>query len=212
MKEDIRMLKKELESTQDQFWNIDKDAGELLQSLVFIHRPKQLLEIGTSNGYSAILMAEVASQYGGHITTIEYFEKRIELAQENITKAGLSDSISILQGDALEVLQTLEQRIDFAFIDANKKQYGKYLEHCLRLTNPGALIVADNTISHRNKLDDFFTAIQTNKSIDVLEVEIGTGLVITSTSIVFSVMAIFSASPNPIASTSLSPSDTRIFK
>ena len=90
-----------------EYWNIDKDAGILLQALLFTHQPKNILEIGTSNGYSAILMAEVVSQYGGHITTIEFSEKRISLAQTNIEEANLSDYITILQGDAAEVLSKL---------------------------------------------------------------------------------------------------------
>ena len=163
----------------DQFWNIDKTAGQLLQALVFTHQPKQILEIGTSNGYSAILMAEIASQYNGHITSIEFHEKRIILAQENLEKAGLSNSVTILQGDALEVLKNIQdQRFDFFFIDANKKQYGEYFTECMRLANPRAIIVADNTISHRHSLDSFFEELKKAQDITILESEIGTGLVI----------------------------------
>lgn len=179
MHSDISLLKKELEATQEQFWNIAPEAGQLLQALIFTHTPKQILEIGTSNGYSAILMAEIASQYGGHITSIEFHEKRIILAQDNLAKAGLSDSVTILQGDALEVLKKFQdERFDFVFIDANKKQCGDYFTQCIRVANPGAIIVADNTISHRHSLDSFFEAIKHTKNIDILESEIGTGLVI----------------------------------
>jgi len=198
-----------MESSKE-FWNVDKNAGNLLQALIFTHHPKHILEIGTSNGYSAILMAKIAQQYGGHITTIEYFEKRIALAKKNARQEGVSDAITVVQGDALEVLSRFSpsyegelegvleskatptpasagtppypggrnMRFDFFFIDANKKQYAQYLEHCLRLANPGAIIVADNTISHRNKLADFFAALENNKNIQFLELEIGAGLVI----------------------------------
>lgn len=163
----------------DQFWNIDTAAGQLLQALVFTHQPKNILEVGTSNGYSAILMAEIASQYGGHITTIEFHEKRIILAKNNLQKAGLLNLVTILQGDALEILHGFEkERFDFFFIDANKKQYGEYFKECMRLANHGAIIVADNTISHRHSLDSFFKELEIAKDLDVLESEIGTGLVI----------------------------------
>ena len=163
----------------DQFWNIDTAAGQLLQALVFAHQPKNILEVGTSNGYSAILMAEIASQYGGHITTIEFHEKRIILAKDNVQKAGLSNSVTILQGDALELLHSFEkERFDFFFIDANKKQYGEYFKECIRLANHEAIIVADNTISHRHSLDSFFEAIENTADINILESKIGTGLVI----------------------------------
>ncbi len=105
MTPNIQHIKQELETTSKQFWNIDKYAGELLQSLIFTHQPKEILEIGTSNGYSAILMAEIASQYDGHITTIEFFDERVKLATDNIARAGLSDTITILQGDAVEILR-----------------------------------------------------------------------------------------------------------
>ena len=179
-----------MESSKE-FWNVDTNAGNLLQALIFTHRPKHILEIGTSNGYSAVLMAKIAQQYGGHITTIEYFEKRIALAKENAAQEGVGDGITFLQGDALEVLRSLSSPLppspktgegtsgfDFFFIDANKKQYAQYLEHCLRLANPEAIIVADNTISHRNKLDDFFAALENNQKIRFIELAIGTGLAV----------------------------------
>lgn len=175
----IESIKRELEETREQFWNIDPVAGELLQSLIFTHQPQSILEIGTSNGYSAILMAEIASQYGGHVTSIEFHEKRIILAKENIEKAGLSNSVAILQGDALELLKSLgSSRFDFFFIDANKKQYGDYFRQCVHLAAPDAIIVADNTVSHRHSLDDFFDTIQQESRARVLELNIGTGLTI----------------------------------
>lgn len=164
----------------DEFWNIDATAGQLLQALIFTHQPKHILEIGTSNGYSAILMAEIASRYGGHVTSIEFHEKRIILAKENLEKASLLNSVTILQGDALEVLGDFSSTFDFFFIDANKKQYGEYFKECMRLANSGAIIIADNTISHRHSLDSFFEELEQLKNIKYLELAIGTGLVIVN--------------------------------
>jgi predicted O-methyltransferase YrrM len=164
--------------SQAEYWNIDPQAGQLLQALIFTHQPKQILEIGTSNGYSAILMASIAKQYGGHITTIEFFQKRIDLAKENIEKENLLKYIDIIQGDAMTILKTLDIPFDFFFIDATKREYADFFKECMRLANPNAIIVADNTVSHRDKLDSFFEEIKKEKNIDILELEIGTGLVI----------------------------------
>jgi len=195
-----------------EYWNIDTDAGILLQALLFTHQPKNILEIGTSNGYSAILMAEVASQYGGHITTIEFSEKRIALAQTNIEDANLSEYITILQGDAAEVLSKLSasspdlssravtrdpdnatwipgqarndgmnhhaQHFDLFFIDASKKDYLDFFNLCMKIASPHALLVFDNTISHKHALAEFHEAMQHNKKIQILELDIGDGLLI----------------------------------
>ncbi|HSX24692.1 MAG TPA: class I SAM-dependent methyltransferase [Candidatus Andersenbacteria bacterium] len=181
MEKHIELLKKQLETTREQFWNVDPNAGQLIQALIYSHQPKHILEIGTSNGYSAIIMAEIASQYGGHVTTIEYFEKRISLAQENIRQAGLTDSITILQGNAVEVLTSFvdeNKKFDFFFLDANKKQYAEYFINCMQLVNPQAIITADNTISHRNQLNEFFEVIYKEKRAHILELSIGMGLVV----------------------------------
>jgi len=160
------------------YWNVDEQAAELLQALVHTHQPKEILEVGTSNGYSAIMMGAIASRYGGKITTIEYFEERVKLAHENIHAAGLSQTIQILKGDATDILPSLTKKFDFFFLDANKEEHVLYFGHVMRLANPGAIIVADNTISHRKKLSEFFEAVEREQRAKALELSIGTGLMV----------------------------------
>ncbi len=181
---------------QKKYWNIDEATGELLQALIHTHKPKNILEIGTSNGYSAICMGRIAKNYGGHITTIEFFEERVNLARENIETEELSKTIEVVQGDATEILQSLatgkrlgltvktpsveeaRESFDFIFLDANKAEYALYFQHAMRIITLGGIIVADNTISHAKKLTEFFAAVQNEPRARTLPLTIGTGLMI----------------------------------
>lgn len=113
-------------------------AGQLL-------KPKKILEIGTAIGYSAILMSNFL-QKDGKITTIERYSKMIEEAKKNIEKAGLEDTISILEGEAEEILPTLNEEYDLVFIDAAKGQYLEFLNICMKLLRPGGLLISDNIL------------------------------------------------------------------
>lgn len=186
---------------QKKYWNIDRQAGALLQALIHTHKPQHILEVGTSNGYSAILMGKVAKTYGGNIQTTEFFEERVQLARENIEKEGLSETVEVLQGDAMEILPSLVgapekllgltvknpsveeartnlQPFDFVFLDANKEEYVAYFTYAIQLMPKGGIIIADNTISHRNKLSAFFEAVKNEPRANALELTIGTGLMV----------------------------------
>ncbi len=176
--------------SQKKYWNIDPASGALLQALIHTHTPKNILEVGTSNGYSAILMGRVAKQYNGHITTIEFFEERVKLARENIEKETLTNTIEVLQGDAIEILSRflplpegeLEGvgAFDFVFLDASKEEHADYFKRVIQLMPSGGIIVADNTISHKEKLSEFFEAVQQEQRADALNLEIGSGLMVIS--------------------------------
>ena len=116
-----------------------------LKVLLAMQQPKQILEVGTAIGFSALLMAE----YGPadcHITTIEKYEKRIPLARENFKKAGREDRITLLEGDATEILKELEGPYDLIFMDAAKGQYIHFLDDVLRLLAPEGVLVSDNVL------------------------------------------------------------------
>ena len=123
-------------------------APEVAQLLIVLGRlvkPVRILEVGTAIGYSSILLAEVLAQ-NGRIDTIERQEEMILKARENIKKAGLENTISIIAGDAEEVLKCLDKEYDMIFLDAAKGQYPEFLPECLRMLKTGGLLVADNVL------------------------------------------------------------------
>ena len=135
-----------------------------LKVLLAMQQPKQILEVGTAIGFSALLMAE----YGPadcHITTIEKYEKRIPLARENFKKAGREDRITLLEGDATEILKELEGPYDLIFMDAAKGQYIHFLPDILRLLPPGGLLISDNVLQDGDIIESRFAVTRRNRTI-----------------------------------------------
>ena len=116
-----------------------------LKVLLAMQQPKQILEVGTAIGFSALLMAEYGPE-DCHITTIEKYEKRIPLARENFKKAGREDRITLLEGDATEILKELEGPYDLIFMDAAKGQYIHFLPDILKLMPEGGVLLSDNVL------------------------------------------------------------------
>ena len=115
---------------------IRKETQSFLKVLLQIHRPMRILEAGTAVGFSALLMNAYASE-GCHITTIENYEKRIPIARENFRRAGKEEAITLVEGDALEVMKGLEGPFDLIFMDAAKGQYIHYMPEAIRLLRKG---------------------------------------------------------------------------
>ena len=150
-----------LEETQRQFWNIPRVTGGLINMFIKMMEVKNALEIGTSNGYSGLWIAKALKETGGKLTTIEYYEKRQSIAIENFKKCGVFDLVRPLQGDAIETILSFppEEKFDFVFIDANKRQYVEYFKLIKPHLTPKALIVADNITSHAEKVQTFVDAV-----------------------------------------------------
>lgn len=122
-----------------------KLVGQLLKLLVQISGAKQILEIGTFTGYSAITMAEVLPP-GGQIITIEMNIRYQEMAEKYIQETGFADKIKLMKGNAAELLDTLSQPFDFVFLDADKVRYPLYFEKIVPKMKAGALLVCDNVL------------------------------------------------------------------
>lgn len=162
---------KELEKTQKEFWNIDRSSANLLSILIKSANYRNIVEVGASNGYSGLWLADAARQTDGKVITVEFHKCRFDVAKANFEECGLSDFIDIKQEMAIDMLNELtkedynakeEQFIDFAFVDANKAQYIKYYEIIDKKLRKGGMICFDNMISHKEKVADLYEAITDN--------------------------------------------------
>ncbi len=169
---------KGLEETQKNFWNISRVTGEFLYTLIKTANCKNVVEIGTSNGYSGIWLGKALKETGGHLTTIEFWEKRFSIARENFKACGVNDCISIIQGSACDVLKEFPEdfKIDFAFIDANKKEYIDYFKLIHPHLNEGGFIACDNVLSHKEKTQSFIDAINNHPDYENVVLSLPAGL------------------------------------
>ncbi len=143
---------------------IRKSMQSLLKFLLALTKPEKILEVGTAVGFSALLMSEYGPE-GCHITTIENYEKRIPAARENFRRAGREERITLLEGDAAEVLKTLSGMYDMIFMDASKGQYLHFLPDVLRLLAPGGLLVSDNVLQDGDVMESRFAVTRRNRTI-----------------------------------------------
>ena len=135
---------------------IRKDMQYLLRTLLTMNRPKKILEVGTAIGFSAILMGE-STDSDCMITTIENYEKRIPI--------GMEDRITLIEGDAQDVLKEIDDTFDFVFMDAAKGQYINFLPDIERLTESGSVIVTDNVLQDGDILESHFIVDRRNRTI-----------------------------------------------
>jgi predicted O-methyltransferase YrrM len=173
---------------------VTPEVAQLLIVLGRILRPTRILEIGTAIGYSSILLAGTLAP-GGRIDTIERQEEMLLLARENIKKAGLEHTISVIAGDADEVLKCLDKRYDMIFMDAAKGQYPEFLPECLRLLKRGGLLVSDNVLYKGmitgeepavrrkrtivNRLRIYLDSLSSNPALDTSILPVGDGIAIS---------------------------------
>lgn len=143
---------------------IRKETQSFLKVLLGIKKPLRILEVGTAVGFSAVLMSEYMPKEG-HITTIENYEKRIPIARENFRRAGKEDKITLLEGDALEIMKGLSGLYDFIFLDAAKGQYIYYLPEAIRLLSQGGVLVTDNVLQDGDVIQSRFAVERRNRTI-----------------------------------------------
>jgi len=155
--------------------NINANEGAFLRDQVIAAKPKRALEIGTSNGYSAIWIALGLHQTNGHLTTLEIDGAKVKLARENFRAAGVESLITLQPGDALKEIPQLSGLFEFVFIDAWKHDYVKYLDMVLPLVPPGGVIVAHNVTNQRAELQDFIDRVESDPRLKTTIADPGPG-------------------------------------
>lgn len=169
------------------------DTLEVVDKILTEIKPKRILEIGTAVGYSAICFSKYL-QPGGKIDTIERDAERVAEARINIEKVGIADKINIYEGDAVEILPTLNEKYDVVFIDAAKGKYPFFLKEALRMIKPNGVILADNILykgyvmsdynKHKQRtavrnLREYVKEVTENPNIETEILEVGDGLAIS---------------------------------
>lgn len=169
------------------------DTLEVIAKILNEIKPNKILEIGTAVGYSAICFSEYL-QEDGKIDTIERDIERVKEARENIKKAEVEEKINIYEGDAVEILPTLDEKYDVVFIDAAKGKYPFFLSQALRMIKPGGVIIADNVLykgyvmsdynKHKQRtavrnLREYIAEITNNENLETEILEVGDGLAIS---------------------------------
>lgn len=169
------------------------DTLEVIETYLAKKKPERILEIGTAVGYSAMCFTNFLAE-NGRIDTIEREEERVKEAKENIKKVGVENKIHIYEGDAVEILPTLNEKYDAVFIDAAKGKYPFFLKEALRMINPKGIIFADNilykgyVLSDYNKhkqrtavrnLREYIKEVSENPNLETEILEVGDGLAVS---------------------------------
>ena len=190
-KEELKKIKEK--ALKEYIPIIMDDTLEVVDNILKELKPKRILEIGTAVGYSAICFSEYL-QEGGKIDTIERDEERVKEAKENIKKVGVQNKINIIEGDAVEILPTLNEKYDMIFIDAAKGKYPFFLQQALRMLNKNGVILADNILykgyvmsdynKHKQRtavrnLREYIAEVTNNPNLETEILEVGDGLAIS---------------------------------
>jgi caffeoyl-CoA O-methyltransferase len=146
-------------------WNVTPEDGRLLRVLTEAIGAKQVVEIGTSHGYSAIWFCLALQTTGGRLITHEIDPDRVSLARENFKRAGVEHIVTLVEGDAHKTVTMLKGPIDILFLDADKAGNIDYLNKLLPLVRPGGLILAHNTTDLESLMQDYLEAVTTNPGL-----------------------------------------------
>ncbi len=156
--------------------NITRDTGEFLAVLVRAMAARRVLEIGTSNGYSTLWLAEAASEIGGCVTTVEFAQHKVDLAAANFARAGLSPTITLVHDDAGRFLQrSADAAYDLIFLDSERPEYPGWWPQLRSVLRPGGLLVVDNATSHAEQMAPFVALVNADAGFATCLVPLGNG-------------------------------------
>ncbi|MHC3471116.1 O-methyltransferase [Streptomyces sp. 7R007] len=157
--------------------NMTPDAARLISLLIRVQRSTSVLEIGTSNGYSAIWFADALRDTGGLLTTVETDEARVAEALRNLERAGVRDHVHVVHADGADVLaRTPDASVDLVVLDAERPAYVEYWPHLRRVLTPYGAVAVDNAVSHREQVAPFRELLTAAEDFDVELHEVGDGV------------------------------------
>lgn len=161
--------------------NLHPDSAALLAVLVRAKQARKVLEVGTSNGYSTLWLADAVRDTGGSLCTLEIDKARKKAARQNLREAKLEDFVRMEVCDAGEFLRDYPKYFDVVLLDADRSQYTAYWPHLQRiLTKPGSLLVVDNVLSHADEVQAFIALVEADKNFSSMVLDIGAGLLLVS--------------------------------
>ena len=161
----------------DRWRNVEPETADLIGVLTRAAGARRILELGTSNGYSTIWLADAAEATGGRVVSVDIDPPRIWLAAANLAEAGLVDQVELRSEDAAATLaRSSDAEWDFVFLDAERPEYAGYVRDLLRVLAPGGVLAVDNVRSHEQELVEFTTLIEAEASLTQTVVPVGAGL------------------------------------
>jgi predicted O-methyltransferase YrrM len=161
----------------DRFRNVEPETAELLGVLIRATGARRILELGTSNGYSTIWLADAALSTGGRVVSVDVDAGRTDLARANLAAAGLGDHVELRTQDAGSILAGAPDAAwEFVFLDAERPAYPGYLEDLVRTLAPRGVLAIDNVLSHAHELTEFTALIEREPRLTQTVVPIGAGL------------------------------------
>ena len=177
--EQYQPILRRLEKTAKQYTNIAPENGQFLAILIRAIQAQNVLEIGTSNGYSAIWLAAALKETGGRLITLEFDPARAVEAKAHLQEVGLDSIVEIRVGNALDEIPKCNATFDLVFLDAEKHEYRRYLELVLPNIRPGGLIVADDTITMRDEMPDYIEFVFNTPTLHSVDIPLDDGVILS---------------------------------
>jgi len=162
---DVAKLLQQIKAADTDLLAVSEEDGRFLRLTAASIHAARALEIGGANGYSAIWIGLGLRATGGKLTSIEYDPARAKTAGENIRRAGLSDIVTVIAGDAFQQIPKISGTFDFVFLDAWKRDYKRFFDMVFPRMTPGGLFLAHNVVNKASEMGDFLAAIQNNPAV-----------------------------------------------
>ena len=177
--ENYESVLKRLEKTAKQYTNIAPENGQFLSILIHSIQAQNVLEVGTSNGYSTLWLAAALKETGGRLITLEFDQKRAAEAQTHLQEVGLDGIVDVRIGNALDEIPKCDATFDLVFLDAEKNEYRRYLELAFPNIRPGGLIVADDTVTMRDEMPDYIEFVFSTPLLHSVDIPLDDGIILS---------------------------------